>query len=165
MARLVPGHRLPHGLAVRGRQVRGTTSHGRLGGERWRGVAEPDPRVVRVVALAVESTRRHTDDGEQLTAQTHPLANHARTAKLTHPQRVAQHDGAVVTGDGRAAGLVGGAGDGQAVRSDQVDGGQAAEAVLVRAPTPERLADGLAAAFAAGRPLGRLRAEVDPLRV
>jgi primosomal protein N' (replication factor Y) len=38
-------------------------------------------------------------------------------------------------------------------------------AVLVRAPTPDRLADGLAAAFAAGRPLGRLRAEVDPLRV
>jgi primosomal protein N' (replication factor Y) len=40
-----------------------------------------------------------------------------------------------------------------------------ADAVLVRAPTPQRLANGLAAAFAAGRPLGRLRAEVDPLRV
>jgi primosomal protein N' (replication factor Y) (superfamily II helicase) len=37
--------------------------------------------------------------------------------------------------------------------------------VLVRAPTAEALADALAAAFSAGRPLGRLRAEVDPLRV
>ncbi|HET9769800.1 MAG TPA: hypothetical protein VFS16_02840, partial [Acidimicrobiia bacterium] len=38
-------------------------------------------------------------------------------------------------------------------------------AVLVRAPSSGRLADGLAAALAAGRPAGRLRAEVDPLRV
>jgi primosomal protein N' (replication factor Y) len=44
-------------------------------------------------------------------------------------------------------------------------GGGSAEAVLVRAPSPDALADALAAAFAAGRPLGRLRAEVDPLRV
>jgi primosomal protein N' (replication factor Y) len=39
------------------------------------------------------------------------------------------------------------------------------DAVLVRAPTSDRLAAALAAASAAGRPLGRLRAEVDPLRV
>ena len=38
-------------------------------------------------------------------------------------------------------------------------------AVLVRAPSAEKLATGLAAALAAGRPAGRLRAEVDPLRV
>jgi primosomal protein N' (replication factor Y) len=38
-------------------------------------------------------------------------------------------------------------------------------AVLVRAPSPERLADALGAALAAGRPAGRIRAEVDPLRV
>lgn len=38
-------------------------------------------------------------------------------------------------------------------------------AVLVRAASSERLADALAAALAAGRPAGRLRAEVDPLRV
>jgi primosomal protein N' (replication factor Y) len=44
-------------------------------------------------------------------------------------------------------------------------GGGSADAVLVRAPSPDVLADGLAAAFAVGRPLGRLRAEVDPLRV
>jgi primosomal protein N' (replication factor Y) len=41
----------------------------------------------------------------------------------------------------------------------------AGDAVLVRAPSPERLADALADALAAGRPAGRLRAEVDPLRV
>jgi primosomal protein N' (replication factor Y) len=39
------------------------------------------------------------------------------------------------------------------------------DAVLVRAPSPERLADALSAALATGRPAGRLRAEVDPLRV
>jgi primosomal protein N' (replication factor Y) len=38
-------------------------------------------------------------------------------------------------------------------------------AVLVRAPSAERLAAALAGALAAGRPAGRLRAEVDPLRV
>ncbi len=38
-------------------------------------------------------------------------------------------------------------------------------AVLVRAPSPELLADALSAGLAAGRPAGRLRAEVDPLRV
>jgi primosomal protein N' (replication factor Y) len=37
--------------------------------------------------------------------------------------------------------------------------------VLVRAPSADRLADALTAALAAGRPAGRLRAEVDPLRV
>jgi primosomal protein N' (replication factor Y) len=40
-----------------------------------------------------------------------------------------------------------------------------ADAVLVRAASSERLADALAAAIAAGRPAGRLRAEADPLRV
>jgi primosomal protein N' (replication factor Y) len=40
-----------------------------------------------------------------------------------------------------------------------------ADAVLVRAATPDTLARALAAALAAGRPSGRLRAEVDPLRV
>ncbi len=39
------------------------------------------------------------------------------------------------------------------------------QAVLVRAASAERLADALGAALAAGRPAGRLRAEVDPLRV
>ena len=43
--------------------------------------------------------------------------------------------------------------------------GSAADAVLVRAASSDRLADALAAALAAGRPAGRLRAEVDPLRV
>jgi primosomal protein N' (replication factor Y) len=38
-------------------------------------------------------------------------------------------------------------------------------AVLVRAPSSDRLADALTAALSAGRPAGRLRAEVDPLRV
>ena len=38
-------------------------------------------------------------------------------------------------------------------------------AVLVRAPSAEVLADALGAALTAGRPAGRLRAEVDPLRV
>jgi primosomal protein N' (replication factor Y) len=38
-------------------------------------------------------------------------------------------------------------------------------AVLVRATSAEALADGLAAALTAGRPAGRIRAEVDPLRV
>ncbi|HVW34000.1 MAG TPA: hypothetical protein VHL53_15805, partial [Acidimicrobiia bacterium] len=37
--------------------------------------------------------------------------------------------------------------------------------VLVRAPSAGRLADALADALAAARPVGRLRAEVDPLRV
>jgi primosomal protein N' (replication factor Y) len=43
--------------------------------------------------------------------------------------------------------------------------GSTDDAVLVRAASAERLADALAAALAAGRPVGRLRAEVDPLRV
>ena len=43
--------------------------------------------------------------------------------------------------------------------------GSADDAVLVRAASAERLADALAGALAAGRPAGRLRAEVDPLRV
>jgi primosomal protein N' (replication factor Y) (superfamily II helicase) len=43
--------------------------------------------------------------------------------------------------------------------------GMAGEAVLVRATSAERLADALATALAAARPAGRLRAEVDPLRV
>jgi primosomal protein N' (replication factor Y) len=38
-------------------------------------------------------------------------------------------------------------------------------AVLVRAASSDHLADALATALAAGRPAGRLRAEVDPLRV
>jgi len=38
-------------------------------------------------------------------------------------------------------------------------------AVLVRARSAEQLAAALAAAIAAARPTGRLRAEVDPLRV
>jgi primosomal protein N' (replication factor Y) len=38
-------------------------------------------------------------------------------------------------------------------------------AVLVRAPSSGHLADALATALAAGRPAGRLRAEMDPLRV
>jgi len=47
-----------------------------------------------------------------------------------------------------------------------VSGGDgSADAVLVRAPTKDALAGALAAAFARGRPVGRLRAEVDPLRV
>jgi hypothetical protein len=37
--------------------------------------------------------------------------------------------------------------------------------VLVRAPSADALAAALAGAMAAGRPAGRLRAEVDPLRV
>ena len=43
--------------------------------------------------------------------------------------------------------------------------GSHADAVLVRATSADRLADALGAALAAGRPAGRLRAEVDPLRV
>ncbi|HZI38750.1 MAG TPA: hypothetical protein VFF24_10625, partial [Acidimicrobiia bacterium] len=43
--------------------------------------------------------------------------------------------------------------------------GSADDAVLVRAASAERLADALAGALAVGRPVGRLRAEVDPLRV
>jgi primosomal protein N' (replication factor Y) len=43
--------------------------------------------------------------------------------------------------------------------------GVADDAVLVRAPSAEQLADALAQALAAGRSSGRLRAEVDPLRV
>jgi primosomal protein N' (replication factor Y) (superfamily II helicase) len=43
--------------------------------------------------------------------------------------------------------------------------GSAADAVLVRAASSDRLADALATGLAAGRPVGRLRAEVDPLRV
>ena len=39
------------------------------------------------------------------------------------------------------------------------------DAVLVRAASSDRLADALAMALAAGRPAGRLRAEVDPLRI
>jgi primosomal protein N' (replication factor Y) len=39
------------------------------------------------------------------------------------------------------------------------------DAVHVRAPTSEALAAGLASALVAGRPAGKLRAEVDPLRV
>jgi len=38
-------------------------------------------------------------------------------------------------------------------------------AVLVRAPSSDHLADALARALVAGRPAGRLRAEMDPLRV
>jgi primosomal protein N' (replication factor Y) len=45
-----------------------------------------------------------------------------------------------------------------------VSGGAASD-VLVRAPSSGQLAAGLASALAAGRPAGRLRAEVDPLRV
>jgi primosomal protein N' (replication factor Y) len=44
-------------------------------------------------------------------------------------------------------------------------GSGSADAVLVRAPSADALATALAAALAAGRPAGRLRAEVDPLRV
>ena len=43
--------------------------------------------------------------------------------------------------------------------------GADSDAVLARAASAERLADALVAALAAGRPAGRLRAEVDPLRV
>ena len=43
--------------------------------------------------------------------------------------------------------------------------GSHADAVLVRATSADRLADALGAALAAGRPAGRLRAEVDPVRV
>lgn len=63
-----------------------------------------------------------------------------------------------------AAATLRAAGQGIAVSSGP-GGHGSGDAVLVRAPTSDRLADGLAAAFAAGRPLGRLRAEVDPLRV
>jgi primosomal protein N' (replication factor Y) len=44
--------------------------------------------------------------------------------------------------------------------SDGADG-----TVLVRGPTTDALADALALALAAGRPEGRLRAEVDPMRI
>lgn len=39
------------------------------------------------------------------------------------------------------------------------------DAVLVRAPSSDHLAEALATALAVGRPAGRLRAEMDPLRV
>ena len=56
--------------------------------------------------------------------------------------------------------------DGGGVRVSGGPGGQGSvDAVLVRAPTSDILSAALAAASAAGRPLGRLRAEVDPLRV
>jgi len=54
----------------------------------------------------------------------------------------------------------------RAGRDVGVSGGDgSADQVLVRAPTSDALAGALAAAFAKGRPVGRLRAEVDPLRV
>ena len=55
-----------------------------------------------------------------------------------------------------------------ALRSAAVDVGVSSGAdgpVLVRAPSSEVLADALAVALSAGRPAGRLRAEVDPLRI
>ena len=68
-----------------------------------------------------------------------------------------------LTGDANALALAAenlrSAGDGISVS------GAAGDALLVRAPSEDALAAALASALAAGRPAGRLRAEVDPLRV
>jgi primosomal protein N' (replication factor Y) len=79
------------------------------------------------------------------------LPPYAALARLTgDPPALAAASAALrATGAGRAVGVSGGAGD----------------AVLVRAPDADTLAAALAGALAAGRPAGRLRAEVDPLRV
>lgn len=54
----------------------------------------------------------------------------------------------------------------QTLRSAELEvSGSHDEAVLVRAPTTNALAAALAGAMAAGRPAGKLRAEIDPLRV
>jgi primosomal protein N' (replication factor Y) (superfamily II helicase) len=69
-----------------------------------------------------------------------------------------------LTGDPPA--LAAAAAELRAAQDVSVSGGDgSADAVLVRAPTNEALAGALASAFARGRPTGRLRAEVDPLRV
>ena len=68
-----------------------------------------------------------------------------------------------LTGDGAALSAAA-----QSLRSAGGDinvSGTDGDAVLVRAASSERLADALATALVAGRPAGRLRAEVDPLRV
>ena len=64
-----------------------------------------------------------------------------------------------------AAGALRTAAPGVGVSGGASGGGGSGDAVLVRAPSPDALADALAVAFGAGRPAGRLRAEVDPLRL
>lgn len=79
------------------------------------------------------------------------LPPYAALARLTGDAHALSAAAAAMRASGRDAGV-------------GVSGGPDT-AVLVRAPSPERLADALAVGLAAGRPAGRIRAEVDPLRV
>jgi primosomal protein N' (replication factor Y) len=100
-----------------------------------------------VIEAAVRADPGHLADAERPRRRLLALPPFASLARLTgDPPALAAAAGAL-----RACGVG---------VSSGTDG-----AVLVRAGSAEDLSDGLAAALAAGRPAGRLRAEVDPLRV
>lgn len=107
-----------------------------------------------VLEAAVRADPGHLADAERPRRQLLELPPYAALARLTgDPAALAAAAAALRSDEG-------------GVRVSGGPGGQGSvDAVLVRAPTSDILAAALAAASAAGRPLGRLRAEVDPLRV
>jgi primosomal protein N' (replication factor Y) (superfamily II helicase) len=110
-----------------------------------------------VIEAAVKADPGLLADAERPRRKLLDLPPYAALARLTGDAAALAAAADVLRAAGEGIGVSGAAGAGA--------GGSSAESVLVRAPTPDALADALAGAFAAGRPLGRLRAEVDPLRV
>jgi primosomal protein N' (replication factor Y) len=92
----------------------------------------------------------------RLTGDPPALAAAAAALRAAAPAIGVSGSGAGASGRTGASPGGGGAGTGARPSGD---------AVLVRASTAEALADALAHALAAGRPAGKIRAEVDPLRV
>jgi primosomal protein N' (replication factor Y) len=107
-----------------------------------------------VIEAAVRADPGGLAEAERPRRKLLDLPPYAALARLTgDPGALAAASAAL-----RAAGGVGVSGGGAASTGKDA-------AVLVRAPSAELLADALAAALAAGRPAGPIRAEVDPLRV
>jgi primosomal protein N' len=103
-----------------------------------------------VIEAAVRADPGLLSEAERPRRKLLDLPPYAALARLTgDPPALAAATAALLAGDG---------GDGLSVSGGTGD-------VLVRAASADALARALAGALAAGRPAGRLRAEVDPLRV
>ena len=102
-----------------------------------------------VLEAAVKADPGLLADAERPRRKLLDLPPYAALARLTGDETALAAAAEALRSAGRRLGVSGG-----------TDG-----AVLVRAPAADILAAELAGALAAGRPLGRLRAEVDPLRV
>jgi primosomal protein N' (replication factor Y) len=109
-----------------------------------------------VIEAAVRADPGLLSDAERPRRKLLDLPPFAALARLTGDPAALAAAAAALRNAGAGIGVSGGSPGG---------GAGSADAVLVRAPSADQLADALSGALAAGRPAGRLRAEVDPLRV